>query len=276
MKNLLIILGIPLLFSSCFTKDESRLVASVHEKKLFLSDILEDMPDNIEDSIYFVEKFMNDWIRKELMISYAEINLNTDLLKYERQIENYRSSLLIYAYQQELLDQNFDTTITLSEIEDYYEQYKDQFKLSKSIFKGRFIVVDKSAPNLNRLNKWYKSDRESSIDNTEDYCQQFAKEYDLDCNKWQYFSIYNNKLPAIIEDDEHFLKNTKSAFFDDNNFRYYIFIKDYQIRGSTSPLACEKDRIRTILLNKNKVAYLNQIEDELYQNDLSKKKIKIY
>ena len=30
------------------------------------------------------------------------------------------------------------------------------------------------------------------------------------------------------------------------------------------------------LLNKNKVAYLNQIEDELYQNDLSKKKIKIY
>ena len=43
----------------------------------------------------------------------------------------------------------------------------------------------------------------------EDYCQQFAKEYDLDCNKWQYFSIPNKKLPVIIEDEEHFLKNTK-------------------------------------------------------------------
>ena len=80
--------------------------------------------------------FMNNWIRRELMISYAEMNLNTDLLRYEKQIEDYRASLLIYAYQQELLNQNFDTVIALSEIEDYYQKYKDEFKLSKNIFKS--------------------------------------------------------------------------------------------------------------------------------------------
>ena len=86
---------------------------------------------------------MNDWIRKELMISYAEMNLSMDLLKYEKQIEDYRASLLIYAYQQELLNQNFDTVIALSEIEDYYEQYKEEFRLSKNIFKGRTSVCCK-------------------------------------------------------------------------------------------------------------------------------------
>jgi hypothetical protein len=276
VDKLLIILFVPLLLLSCSNKKDKKVVASVNEKKLFLSEILENMPNHLEDSIYFVEKFMNDWIRKELMTSYAEINLSTDLLKYEKQIEDYKSSLLIYAYQQELLNQNFDTIITFSEIKDYYQQYKDEFKLSKSIYRGRFIVVDKSAPNLKKLNKWYKSEKDNSIENIEDYCQQFAKEYEIDCNKWKDFSIINDKLPTTITDVEDFLKNTKSAFFDNDNFRYYIFIQDYKIRGNISPLSFEKEKIRSVLLNKNKVAYLKKVEDELYQNDLSKKKIKIY
>ena len=146
MKKLLITIVIPFLLSSCFSKEEGKKIASVNEKELFLSDIIDDMPNQIEDSAYFVERFMNDWIRKELMISHAEMNLSNDLLKYEKQIEDYRASLLIYAYQQELLNQNFDTTIDFSEVKAYYERYKDAFRLSKNIFKGRFIIVEKSAP----------------------------------------------------------------------------------------------------------------------------------
>jgi len=276
MKKLFIMLVIPLLFSSCFPREEDRMIASFYEKELFLSDVIDDMPNQIEDSAYFVEKFMNDWIRKELMITHAELNLNTDLLKYEKQIEDYRASLLIYEYQQELLNRNFDTTIALSEIENYYEQYKDALKLSKNIFKGRFIVVDKSAPNLNLLDKLYKSEKETDSENLEDYCQQFSKEYFLEYNKWQYFSSFNNKLPNLINDEESFLRNTKGIFFENEAFRYYIFIKDYQIKGSRSPLAVERDKIKDVLLNKKKIKYLKQLEDELYQNALVKKKIKIY
>ncbi|MEC9208815.1 MAG: hypothetical protein VX762_00120 [Bacteroidota bacterium] len=276
MKKLFVMFVIPLLFSSCSSREEDRVIASFHEKDLLLSDVIDDMPNHIDDSVYFVEKFMNDWIRKELMITHAELNLSTDLLKYEKQIEDYRASLLIYEYQQELLNQNFDTAIALSEIEDYYEQYKDELKLSKNIFKGRFIVVDKLAPNLNLLDKLYKSEKETAIEDLEDYCQQFSKEYFLEYNKWQYFSIFNNKLPDLIDDEESFLRNTKGVFFENETFRYYIFIKDYQIKGSRSPLAVERDKIKDVLLNKKKIKYLKQLEDELYQNALVKKKIKIY
>ena len=37
----------------------------------------------------------------------------------------------------------------------------------------------------------------------------------------------------------------------------------------------EKNKIRNVLLNKNKIKYLNRLEDELYQNGLDLKKIKI-
>ena len=265
-----------LVLTSCFNNEKGRVIASVNENDLLLSQVLKEMPNQIEDSTFFVEKYMNDWIRKQLMIYHAEINLSSDIQNYEKQIEDYRASLLIYAYQQELINQNFDTSISYTQVESYYNQYKDEFKLSKNIFKGRFIVVEKSAPQLKILNKWYKSDKESSILDLTDYCQQFAKEYYLEDDKWQYFSVFNNKLPEYIQEEDYFLENTKGVVFEDENLRYYVFVKDFKINGSVSPLELEQDKIRNVLLNKNKIEYLMQLEDELYQNGLALKKIKIY
>ena len=89
------------------------------------------MPKTTEDSAFFVERYMNLWIRKQLMLHHAGINLSDDLLDHEKQIREYRSSLLIYAYQQELINQNFDTTILSKDVDDYYSQYHEKFKLSK-------------------------------------------------------------------------------------------------------------------------------------------------
>jgi phosphoenolpyruvate synthase/pyruvate phosphate dikinase len=275
MKIFILILT-TFLLTSCFSKDDAILIASFNEKELFLSDITKDMSNEIKDSAYFVEKFMNDWIRKELMISYAEMNLSKDLIEFEKQIEDYRASLLIYAYQKEILNQNFDTTIAFSEIEDYFEQYKDEFKLSKNIFRGRFIVIDKLAPNLDKVDKLYMSEKEIANNFLDDYCHQFSKECYLDCNTWQYFSVFNQKFPDLISDEEIFLKKTKGTFFEDDIFRYYVFIKDYKIRGSKSPLEFEREKIRDVLLNKKKINYLKKLENELYKKALAKKQIKIY
>ena len=276
IKQLFVFSAVVLLLSSCFNNKEGRIIASVNEKDLMLEEVLEEMPIQIEDSSFFVERYMNDWTRKQLMIYHAEINLSSAIQNYDKQIKEYRASLLIYAYQQELINQNFDTSISIKQVTDYYNQYKDEFKLSKNIFKGRFIVVDRSAPKLINLNKWYKSNKESSLEDLNDYCQQFAKEYYLEDDRWQYFSIFNQKLPEYIIEESYFLENTKGVVFEDDNLRYYVFIKDYLINGSISPLQMEQEKIKNVLLNKNKIEYLKQLEDELYQNGLALKKIKIY
>jgi hypothetical protein len=261
---------------ACFNDNNQKVIASVHEKDLLLSEVIKEMPQATEDSAFFMESYMNDWIRKQLMIYHAEINLSSDLLDYEKQITEYRSSLLIYAYRQELINQNFDTTISPQDIFNYYAQYHEEFKLVKNIFKGRYIVVDKSAPKLESLSKWYKSQNVKSIEELADYCQQFAKEYYLEDSSWQYFTAINAKLPELITEEEYFLQNTKGVWFEDEQYRYYVYIKDYQIKGSISPLALEREKIRNVLSNKNKIHYLKQLEDELYQNALALGKIKIY
>jgi len=276
MDKVLIILAIYVMLASCSTKEKDDSIASVNGKELSLSEIIDHMPDQIEDSLNFCDKFMEDWIRKELMISHAEMNLNIDLLDLNQKIEDYRGALLVYMYQQELLNQSFDTVIPQIDIKEYYENYKDEFVLRKNIFKGRFIVVDKTVPRLQDLSRWYKSEKIDEIELLEDYCLQFSKEYHFTDKRWQYFSYINNRLPNLIYNEEDFLQSTKGVWFEDESFRYYIFIRDYKIKGSSSPLGIEKDKIKEVLLNKNKIAYLKQLEDELYQNALAKKNIKIY
>jgi hypothetical protein len=276
MKFSLLFILLIVTLSACINSADETIIASVNEHDLLLSEVLKEMPIQTVDSSYFVQHYMNNWVKKQLMLYHAEINLSIDMQDYHKQIEEYRASLLIYAYQQQLINQNFDTTIAEASVTDYYNQYKEEFKLNKNIFKGRYIVVEKSAPKLSKLSKWYKSDKEESILELEDYCQQFAKEFYLADSSWQYFSLINNKLPEFIQYEEYFLKNTRGVYFEDEQFLYYIYIKDYKIKGSISPLALEKDKIRNVLLNKNKIKYLKQLEDELYQNGLALKKIKIY
>ena len=62
----------------------------------------------------------------------------------------------------------------------------------------------------------------------------------------------------------------------DYTYRYYVYIRDYKIEGGISPLAFEANRIKDLLLNKRKIEYLNKLEDDLYQNALAKKQIRIY
>ena len=276
MNNNLIFFLCFIFFSSCFSNEEEEVIASVSEKKLYLSDIKLNMPNKLEDSSYFVDKFINDWIRKEVMLAEAEMNLNSNLDKYEKQIEDYRASLLIHAYPKELLNQNLDTSISNFEVEEYYIQYKEDLILSNNIFKGRFIKIDKNAPETNNIKVLLRTDDINKLENLKEYCIQFASEFYLNDESWTYFYLMNQKLPVFISDEINFLKQNTTYKTEDEKYLYYLFVKDYQIKGSVSPLSIVHHQIKNAILNTKKVNYLKDIEDELYQKALSKNKIKIY
>lgn len=275
MKQLYL-LSLIFIHISCFKSTHKTIFATVYDKDLSIAEVFKNMPESISDTDSFIEIYVNKWIKNELLLHNAEINLSDDLKNHKKQIEEYRESLLIYAYQQELINQNFDTTVADKEIKKYYNIYKDEFKLTKNIFKGRFIILDKNAPKQKRMKEIFTSSNNEHQRDLLEYCQQFALEYYLHDSIWQYFSTINIQLPVLIDKEDKFLRSTKMKQFDDSQYNYFIFIKDFQIKGSISPLDFEYEKIRSLLLNKNKLKYLKKIEDDLYQNALNSQKIKIY
>ena len=216
---------------SCLSDKDEDIIASVNEKKLYLSDIKSNMPKYLEDSSYFVEKFINDWTRKQVMLSEAEMNLNSNLEKYEKQIEDYRASLLIYAYQKELLNQNFDTTITSFEIEEYYSKYKKDLILSNNIFKGRFIKIEKNVPEIDKIKTLIKSENLSKIEDLKEYCIQFASDFYLKSEEWIYFKTLSQIFPNIIDDGLAFLKTIKFLQTKMINIFIFYMLKKVKLEG---------------------------------------------
>ena len=274
--NKLFLLILLYIFCSCNVKVEDPVLATVNKKKLLLSNVIDKMPDQIVDSIFFINNYTNKWVKKELMLYQAEINLDYNLDDYKKQIDEYRSSLLIHDYQKELVDRKFDTAVSNNEIEQYYLKNINQFKLKKNIFKGRFIILDKLAPRISQLDNIFSSEDSLDVNELEDYCQQFANEYFLLDSVWQIFNIITKKIPHKIDNEITFLKNKKKYTFEDNKFKYYLFLKDYQIKGSVMPLQLAEENIRRLMVNEKKIEFLQNIENKLLQDGIASGKVKIY
>ena len=255
---------------------DDKLLVTLYDKELYFSEISNALPNEQSDSAAFVQSYIDSWIKKQLLVAQAEMNLTDALKDVEGRINDYRNSLLIYAYQQELIKQNFDTVVSKEEIQNYYDENITEMELKENIFKGRYVKTSIDAPNLSTLRKVFRSTKEEDAEDLIEYCRQFASDYHLEETKWVYFSKFVDKLPVKVSNQPYYLSSNKYYTYTADSSKYFLFIDQYQIKGSASPLALVQERIRNIILNRNKLSFLKQLEDDLYQNAIVNNKIKIH
>jgi hypothetical protein len=257
---------------------EEKPVARVLDKTLVASDIQGIFPPGVtaEDSIQIAKKYIEKWIRQQLLLNKAELNLTEDEKNVKEQIENYRSSLLIYKYEQSLLKQRLDTTIRDKEIEDYYNQNASNFILNHDVVKSIYIKVPRSAPEIYKLRQWYRSDDPESIRNLEAYCFQHAENYDLFNESWIDFSELLDKIPLQIGNPGNFLRYRQTIEASDTLYHFFVRIYDYALSGQPAPLELVKNDIEKIILNKRKIQLLNELETSIYTDAQNRGQFTLY
>jgi len=281
--NLQLIISLILfsLFLGCKQEKEyenDKPLARVHDEYLYESDLKQLFPSNISqvDSITLAKNHINDWIKKQLMLQKAEENLSDESKNIEKQIDDYRSSLLIFKYRQELIKQKIDTIITQQEIESYYNEYSANFILNHNIVKALYLKVSKASPEINNVKKWYKSDNAEDLTKLEDYCYQYATKFDHFDNEWISFSNLLSELPLDIDDEERYLRYNKYIETEDSLFYYFVKINDFAMRSTIQPIEYAKPKIKIIILNKRKFSFFEELENNIYNNALNRNEFIIY
>lgn len=265
-----------LIISSCDRSVEDNVVAQVNDDLLYFDEVIRDMPISILDTSAFINKYISKWIRNKVLLDQALINLDENSDDIKDKVTLYKNSLLIYEYQQRLINQNFDTSVFLNDILSYYNDNIREFKLNQDIFKGRFVIIEKNAPNIKQLLKMFKSNDNDDIDDLVSYCMLYALEYYVNDSSWNYFNTIKYKIPNDIIPNNIFLSKRKYDIIEDEKYLYLLFLKDFKIKGSTSPFSLEKDKIKSLIINNNKIKYLDIVEKDLVNNGISLNKIKIY
>ncbi len=253
-------------------------VAKVNNKYLYLSEIRDIIPNKSskEDSVILANNYINQWITKQLLLHKAEINLTENEKDISKLIDDYRTSLLIYRYKQKLLDQKLNIEISDSDIEEYYNKYKFNFTLNHHIVKALYIKLPKNAPGLKSIRKLYKSDKASDMEEVEEYCLLNAKKFDSFNDKWIPAETLFSRLPTKIENKEKYIKKTSHIEEEDEEYIYFVKIKDYKIINNIAPIEYVEGDVKEILKNKRKIEFEAQLERELNQDARDKNLFIIY
>lgn len=271
------------IFSSCNllpqkAKNTGKAIARVNDKYLYAEDIVEVIPEgtNTNDSIEITTAYINNWVRQELLLKQAEDNLDETNRDFTEQIEQYRNSLIIYAYESELVKQKLDTVVPLSEIEAYYKENQTNFRLRENIVLASYVILDKNSPVTSKVKSLLVSNRDADKEKLQTLCQENGIEFLINDGTWMSFADLDRKIPLTVDDQEEFLQKNKYFEVKDSTTNYYVSISAYKSKESSSPLNFEIENIRIILLNKRKAALLQRMEDDLISDAVKKKKYEIF
>lgn len=253
-------------------------VARVFNTYLYQSDLEDVIPQGTskKDSLIIARSYVDTWVRNQLMLNRAQEALSDEQKNVEKKIEEYRSSLLIYSYRQKLLLQKMDTVLKNEDILEYYENNINNFILTSEIVKATFVKVPVTAPNIGSVRTWTRSGTTDDLDKLEKYSITYADKFDMFNNTWIYFKSLMDLIPLTIDQPARFLRYNKNIETSDSDYHYFVHISDYKSEGDITPIELIRNDIKSILLNKRKIEFYNNLEKQVYNEGANRNQFEIY
>jgi hypothetical protein len=260
------------------TADSSRIaLLEVEGKFLYIDQVESIIPPNVDakDSAEIAESYIRKWVTDVLLYENAKRNI-TNKAEIDELVENYRKTLIIHQYQQNLVEQRLPKEPSEEEMQAFYTQYSDQLVLKENIIKGLLLIVPSSAPRLSSVRSWVQSGNTKSLENIEKYSLQNAISYDYFGDKWLPFSQILKKMPLQIEDPASFLATKRFVETSDSTQHYFLRIESYSAVGQVEPYERARERIINILQNKNKADFITKFETELYEDAVKNETVSFF
>ena len=253
--------------------NKGEVIAKVFDKKLHLEDVvsLTASATTPEDSILILRGYINNWIKDQLLVKEAEANMTPDI-DIEKLVKDYRASLLQSNYVERLVNKELDTLITHQEMEEYYENYKQQYVLGETIIKYKFIKMNKSYKSkVNDLNKlWTQNKFESAT--------EFAKTNAIYYHNTSDWELLNSLLILFPKNsiNESGIKSNLKIDKEDKEYKYYVKVENVFRKGEVPPLEYISSKITKVILNDRKTDLIKKKKESLFEQYQDDSNVKTY
>lgn len=262
----------------CKKSIDPKIIVQVFNATLSEDDLMPLFRENLsfEDSVFIRSEFIDDWIRRQIILHESKNILNDSEKDFNQEINSLKEDLLYQAALQKLILERIDTLLTDTDLQNFYEENASEFELVQNLVKLRFYKIPNNNPAV--LKYWdefqkenssiYKTLRELAVNQNGNYFET--------TKSWLRFDDVLKELPINTYNQENYLQNNKFINIKDGDFIYFIEIVDFLTKSEISPFEFEKDRIKNILLNQKKLAQKILIENELKEKAIKNKKVIIH
>ena len=197
-------------------------------------------------------------------------------LDVEEKVENYRRSLLNFAYQSKLIESELDTVVSAEEIQAYYDENRDNFVLKENIVKVHYIKVPVRAPGLEKIRKLAGSVKPKDHELLVTLCLQNAENFFMDDSTWLFVDDVRKEIPQLRDDPDYSLVPGRVLEFTDEDYYYYLKVIDIKIKNALSPITFERPNIRTYILNRRKTRLISGHKKSLLEKAKEEKTFVVY
>lgn len=260
-----------------FTGDE--LLAEVGKQRLYRSDVATLFTPNIsgQDSLRLLESYVDRWVKQQLKIREAELRFGSDESDIQRQVQEYRNSLLTNKLDTYYIEQRLDTLCSDEQIALYYDVHPDEYLLDRPIVKGRIVKVHEDFRQRGRLRDLL---RWSSDKNKADFLGMVEKnkmEF-VQMDEWTDFSEFLSKLPTRRRADDRDIfaeGGVQEAYETTSDSWVYFIITARRRTGERMPVERAREMIVRSILATRRAELIRSCEDSLYRSALAEREIVI-
>ncbi|MGB5479685.1 MAG: peptidyl-prolyl cis-trans isomerase [Eudoraea sp.] len=278
-----IIIALAAFLFSCnsFLKNDSneKPLARVGDTYLYWDEVEVVLGENItkQDSASMVTNYINNWATKQILLEKAKINLPDEkIAEFEQLVSNYRTDLYTRAYKEALINQAEDTLISQEELNRFYDEEKENFKLKEKIIKLRFIQLPLQFLNTKEVTESLRRFNEEDIRYLDSIGVQFKK-LNFNDSLWVSASRVIEEIPPLnIDNEDRYLKKSQFFELEDAMGVYLTKINDVLDVNEIAPLSYVEPTIRQVLLNRRKLDYIRKLETEIIDEATKEKIFEVY
>lgn len=274
-----------LLFSvliSCNSKpshqQNTELAAKAGEQELSKIELQDDFiaPANSKDSAYIIKRTIESWATEALFYQEALTKLTEDEIQVQRQVDEYKKTLINHIYQSRIVEANLDTVISKDEIQQYYEGHRENFILKDNIVKVNYYKIPAKVKVLNKMKRLLYAISPKDIDQLQTLCTQYAENYFTNDSTWLYLDDIKKEIPKLKDQEDYTIGKGRVFEFTDELYYYFLKIKDVKVKNSLSPLNFEKQNIKNFIINSRKTQLIKQYKQQLLQKAKDDKSFLVY
>jgi hypothetical protein len=228
-----------------------------------------------KDSAWMVKRTIENWAKDALFYQEAITKLEESEMQVQREVENYRRSLINHIYQTKIIEANLDTNVTKDEIQEYYDNNRDNFILKDNIVKVNYYKIPLKVKVLDKMKRLFYAVTPKDKEQLQSLCVQYAENYFTNDSTWLYLDDIKKEIPKLKDQPDLAVSYGKVFEFTDDLYYYFLKIKDIKIKNGLSPLNFERQNIKNFIVNRRKTTLIQQYRLQLLQKAKEEKRFVI-
>ena len=260
------------------TPKDREVVARVKNTYLYKDELKHVKTEGMapQDSALTVNNYINLWIKHQLLLDKAKLNLEEKSEEFDALVEKYEGDLYINSYKEAVVQQNLNKEISEEELQSFYNEKRQNFRLNEELLQLKYIKFEKSIYNPKELIKLFKSKKESDLDSLQSMELSLVAHH-LNDSIWVKYNDVVRQIPVLKEfDKKTLLKKDKFIQKEDSLNVYLVTIKEVLERNEIAPISYVKPTMIQMILQQRKLSLIRNIEETLVDDARKKQEFEIY